>query len=85
MFESLRKVYEGGIGAVVEHEIDPNVVWEQRVKDVEADQRNSYNCVITTSGHTLPSMRFQELLTMKELTTMKLETSTTNVDNTSQH
>ncbi|KAL2322174.1 hypothetical protein Fmac_026553 [Flemingia macrophylla] len=42
MFESLRKVYEEGIGAVVEDEIDPNVVWEQRVKDVETE-RSRYN------------------------------------------
>uniref|UniRef100_A0A0R0IUJ6 Patatin n=1 Tax=Glycine max TaxID=3847 RepID=A0A0R0IUJ6_SOYBN len=34
---------------VVEDEIDPDVVWEQRVKDVEAE-RNRYRRVVTTPG-----------------------------------
>ncbi|KAL2342171.1 hypothetical protein Fmac_010111 [Flemingia macrophylla] len=49
MFESSRKVYEDGIGAVVEDEIDPDVVWEQRVKDVEAE-RSRFSRVVTTPG-----------------------------------
>ncbi|KAK7328249.1 hypothetical protein VNO77_22352 [Canavalia gladiata] len=40
MFENSNpgKLYEEKIGAVVEDEIDPDVVWEQRVKDVEAER-----------------------------------------------
>ncbi|XP_020220366.1 patatin-like phospholipase domain-containing protein 2 [Cajanus cajan] len=50
MFENPGKVYEKErIGALVEDEIDPDVVWEQRVKDVEAE-RNRYSRVVTTPG-----------------------------------
>lgn len=34
---------------VVEDEIDPDVVWEQRVKDVEAE-RNRYSRLVTSPG-----------------------------------
>ncbi|KAK7331636.1 hypothetical protein VNO80_28373 [Phaseolus coccineus] len=40
---------EDRIGAVVEDEIDPDVVWEQRTKDVEAE-RNRFRRVVTTPG-----------------------------------
>ncbi|KAL5157005.1 Patatin-like phospholipase domain-containing protein 4 [Glycine soja] len=40
---------EERIGAVVEDEIDPDVVWEQRVKDVEAE-RNRYSRLVTSPG-----------------------------------
>jgi len=45
------KVYaeEDRIGAVVEDEIDPDVVWEQRTKDVEAE-RKRFRRVVTTPG-----------------------------------
>ncbi|XP_047173354.1 patatin-like phospholipase domain-containing protein 2 [Vigna umbellata] len=44
------KVYaEERIGALVEDEIDPDVVWEQRMKDVEAE-RNRFRRVVTTPG-----------------------------------
>jgi len=44
------KVYaEERIGAVVEDEIDPDVVWEQRMEDVEAE-RNRFRRVVTTPG-----------------------------------
>ncbi|TKY71323.1 Patatin phospholipase domain-containing protein 4 [Spatholobus suberectus] len=49
MFENSGKLYEERIGAVVEDEIDPDVVWEQRVKDVEAE-RNRYSRLVTTPG-----------------------------------
>ena len=41
------KLYEERIGAVVDDEIEPNVVWEQRVKDVEAERNRR---VVTSPG-----------------------------------
>ncbi|XP_061337201.1 uncharacterized protein LOC133284220 [Gastrolobium bilobum] len=47
MFENSGEFYEERIGAVVEDEIEPDVVWEQRVKDVEAERNRR---VVTTPG-----------------------------------
>ncbi|KAJ1419946.1 Patatin-like phospholipase domain [Sesbania bispinosa] len=50
MFEnsSLKgELYEDRIGAVVEDEIQPDVVWEQRVKDIEAERNRR---VVTSPG-----------------------------------
>ena len=50
MFESFGRDDGGNkesIGAVIEDEIEPEVVWEQRVKDVEAEQQRR---VVTTPG-----------------------------------
>ncbi|XP_027336196.1 patatin-like phospholipase domain-containing protein 2 isoform X2 [Abrus precatorius] len=49
MFENSNsgKLYEDRIGAVVEDEIDPDVVWEQRVKDVEAERSRR---IVTNPG-----------------------------------
>lgn len=41
------KISEEGIGAVVKDEIEPDVVWEQRVKDVEAERKRP---VVTSPG-----------------------------------
>lgn len=49
MFDDSGKLYTERIGAVVEDEIDPDVVWEQRVEDVEAE-RNRFKRVVTTPG-----------------------------------
>jgi len=44
------KVYaEERIGALVEDEINPDVVWEQRMKDVEAE-RNRFGRMVTSPG-----------------------------------
>lgn len=40
-------VYEERIGAVVEDEIQPGVLWEQRVKDVKAEKERP---VVTSPG-----------------------------------
>ncbi|KAA0039072.1 patatin-like phospholipase domain-containing protein 2 [Cucumis melo var. makuwa] len=42
-----RSVYEERIGAVVEDEIQPGVLWEQRVKDVEAERERP---LVTSPG-----------------------------------
>ena len=42
-----RNVYEERIGAVVEDEIQPGVLWEQRVKDVEAERERP---LVTSPG-----------------------------------
>lgn len=52
MFENTNRtatksVYDERIGAVVEDEIQPGVVWEQRVKDVEAERERR---VVTSPG-----------------------------------
>ena len=41
------KLYEERIGAVVDDEIEPDVIWEQRVKDVEAEHNRK---VVTSPG-----------------------------------
>lgn len=39
--------YEEKIGATVEDEIEPEVIWEQRVKDIEAEKKRR---VVTSPG-----------------------------------
>lgn len=39
--------YEERIGAVMEDEIEPEVIWEQRVKDIEAEKERR---VVTSPG-----------------------------------
>ncbi|KAF7803650.1 patatin-like phospholipase domain-containing protein 2 [Senna tora] len=45
--EKGKAAYEEKIGAVMEDEIEPEVVWEQRVKDVEAERKRR---VVTSPG-----------------------------------
>ncbi|PRQ19965.1 putative triacylglycerol lipase [Rosa chinensis] len=47
MFESSGKFSDERIGKVIEDELQPEVVWEQRVKDVEAEKERR---VITSPG-----------------------------------
>lgn len=47
MFEDSDGPFEERIGAVVEDEIEPNVIWEQRVKDVEAERQRR---LVTSPG-----------------------------------
>lgn len=50
MFENrsgTKSEYEERIGAVVEDEIQPDVVWEQRIKDVKAERERR---VVTSPG-----------------------------------
>ncbi|XP_028775478.1 patatin-like phospholipase domain-containing protein 4 [Neltuma alba] len=50
MFESSTKkgaFYEERIGAVIEDEVEPGVVWEQRIEDVEAERERR---IITSPG-----------------------------------
>ena len=39
--------YEERIGAVMEDEVEPDVIWEQRVKDIEAEKERT---VVTSPG-----------------------------------
>ncbi|TQD79081.1 hypothetical protein C1H46_035359 [Malus baccata] len=47
MFESSGKYLEERIGKVIEDDIQPEVIWEQRVKDVEAEKERR---VVTSPG-----------------------------------
>lgn len=48
------KLYEERIGAVVDDEIEPSVVWEQRVKDVEVEHNRR---VVTSPGFSFSAAR----------------------------